>query len=194
MMKPLLKTSLALTVASVLLTGCATPSTEYGDSRAVETVTNEFGSTDLQMIAENMTRSLLVHPIIAKGDRPRVTTSPVRNKTSEYIDTKSITDSIRAQLVKSGQVRFVVDANEMASQKAELERQDSELYDKSKAKQKGKMVGAAFRLDGEITSIVKQNKDIKDVYYKMSLQLVNVETGDLEWAEEKEIRKTTKKR
>lgn len=29
----------------------------YGDSKAVELITNEFGSTDLQMIAESMTRS-----------------------------------------------------------------------------------------------------------------------------------------
>jgi len=31
----------------------------YGDTKAVELVTNEFGSTDLQMIAERMTGSLL---------------------------------------------------------------------------------------------------------------------------------------
>ena len=31
--------------------------TNYGDSKAVETLTNEFGSTDLQMIAETMVGS-----------------------------------------------------------------------------------------------------------------------------------------
>ncbi len=190
----LAKTTLIVVAATALMAGCAKPTTEYGDSRAVETVTNEFGSTDLQMIAEDMTRSLLVHPVIANGNRPRVTISPVRNKTSEYIDTKSITDSIRAQLVKSGRARFVVDINEMSGQKAELDRQTDELYDQNKAKKKGKMLGADFRIDGEITSIVKQTKDVKDVFYKMSLQLVNIETGDIEWADEKEIRKTTKKR
>lgn len=39
----------------------------YGDSKAVELVTNEFGSTDLQMIAEKMVGSLL-----ETGDRKSV--------------------------------------------------------------------------------------------------------------------------
>jgi PBP1b-binding outer membrane lipoprotein LpoB len=52
------------------------------------------------------------------------------------------------------------------------------------------MVGAGYRLDGNIVSIVKENKKVKDVYYKFSLQLWNVENGLLEWADEKEIRKT----
>jgi hypothetical protein len=55
------------------------------------------------------------------------------------------------------------------------------------------MVGAAFRLEGNITSIVKQVKDVKDVYYKFNLQLWNVQNGLLEWTDEKEIRKTTTK-
>ena len=37
--------------------------TRYGDARGVETVTNQFGSTDLQMIAESMTRSMLQAPV-----------------------------------------------------------------------------------------------------------------------------------
>jgi len=55
------------------------------------------------------------------------------------------------------------------------------------------MVGAAYRLEGNIVSIVKQNQDIKDVYYKFDLQLWNIEDGLLEWSDEKEIRKTTTK-
>ncbi|HAJ14016.1 MAG TPA: penicillin-binding protein activator LpoB, partial [Comamonadaceae bacterium] len=57
----------------------------YGDAKAVELVTNEFGSTDLQMIAEKMTGGLLETGIFQ--GRPTVTISTVKNKTSEYIDT-----------------------------------------------------------------------------------------------------------
>ena len=52
------------------------------------------------------------------------------------------------------------------------------------------MVGAAYRLTGNIASIVKQNSDTKDVYYKINLQLWNVQNGLLEWSEETEIRKS----
>src|SRR5258708_39111517 len=91
------------------LSGCAAK-TRYGDARGVETVTNQFGSTDLQMIAESMTRSMLNTPIASGGERPIMTVQEVKNKTSEYIDTRAITDSIRVELQKSGRVRFAVDA------------------------------------------------------------------------------------
>jgi penicillin-binding protein activator len=55
----------------------------------------------------------------------------------------------------------------------------------------GGMVGADFRIEGDLESIVKEAKRVKDVYYKFSLRLIDVETGLIEWADEKEIRKTT---
>lgn len=190
---------MALTGCAAVPRGSSSPTVgsgnvSYGDSKAVETVTNEFGSTDLQTIAESMTRSLLSSAVIQNGGRPRLTLAEVKNKTSEYIDTSSITKSIRAQLTKSGAVRFVASIDEMQTQTDELVRQNqSGLYDKKSTKKIGKMRGADFRLEGEIGSIVKRSGDIKDVYYKFSLTMVNVETGEIEWADEKEIRKTSRR-
>ena len=184
---------LPLLAALTIAAGCAKDTVRYGDARGVETVTNEFGSTDLQMIAESMTRSLLSSDVVGNGERPVVTVQEVKNKTSEYIDTRAITDSIRAELQKSGKVRFAVDAAAMEQQVEELQRQQSELYDKEQAAEAGKMMGAQYRLEGNITSIVKQAKDVKDVYYKFNLQMWNIRNGLLEWSDEKEIRKTTSK-
>jgi uncharacterized protein (TIGR02722 family) len=188
-----LPAALTLIVVALVLGGCAKPKTRYGDARGVETVTNQFGSTDLQMIAESMTRSMLQAPVIISGNLPIVTVQEVKNKTSEYIDTRAVTDSIRAELQKSGKVRFAVDAAAMQQQVEELERQQSEYYDKEAAAEKGRMVGAQYRMEGNIMSIVKQADDIRDVYYKFNLQLWNVRNGILEWSDEKEIRKTTTK-
>ena len=47
-------------------------------------------------------------------------------------------------------------------------------------------------MEGELTSIVKQSADTKDVYYKFTLKLFDVEEGTIEWQDEKEIRKTSK--
>ncbi|MEQ1621036.1 MAG: penicillin-binding protein activator LpoB [Methylococcales bacterium] len=194
--------NLAITLAvSLALTGCATKSptlssgnVEYGDSKTVETLTNEFGSTDLQTIAESMSSSLLQSPVLAAKSRPLVTVAEVKNRTSEYIDTKSITDSIRSKILKSGLVRFAVDTSAMQTQVDELTRQNQTgLYKKSKSKKLGNMEGADFRIEGTITSIVKRADDVKDVYYKFSLQLIDNESGVMEWADEKEIRKTSNK-
>jgi uncharacterized protein (TIGR02722 family) len=192
MNRPIRLSGLTLALgAALLVAGCATERTRYGDARAIETVTNQFGSTDLQLIAESMARSMQQAPVISSGNLPIVTVQEVKNKTSEYIDTRSITDSIRAELQKGGKVRFAVDAAGMRQQVEELNRQQSDLYAKEQAVQKGQMVGAQYRMEGNITSIVKQMKDTKDVYYKFTLQLWNIRNGLLEWSDEKEIRKTT---
>jgi uncharacterized protein (TIGR02722 family) len=192
-MKPATRNFALALAAAAALAGCAKEEkTSYGDARGVETLTNQFGSTDLQMIAESMARSMQLAPAIASGNLPIVTVQEVRNKTSEYIDTRAITDSIRSELQKGGRVRFAVDAVGMKQQVEELNRQqDSSLYSKPAAVEKGQMVGAQYRMEGNITSIVKQVKDKKDVYYKFNLQLWNIRNGLLEWSDEKEIRKTS---
>jgi penicillin-binding protein activator len=187
-----LATLLVLAIA-IGLTGCAGPKTRYGDAGSVETVTNQFGSTDLQMLAEQMTQSMLQAPVIASGNLPIVTTQEVKNKTSEYIDTRAITNRMRSSLQKSGRVRFAVDQAEMQRQLDELKRQQGEQYDQDKAVQQGKMVGAGYRVTGEITSIVKETKDVKDVYYQLFMSLTNIQTGIEEWSETKDIRKTTER-
>jgi uncharacterized protein (TIGR02722 family) len=174
----------------VCLGGCSKKIT-YGDPKGIETVTVEFGSTDLQKIVEEMTRSFLNSKVVTSGIGPIVTVQEVNNKTSEYIDTRMITDSIRTQLSQSSVVRFVVDEVAMQEAISEIERQqNSEYYDQDTATEKGRMVGAAYRLTGNVASIVKQNSDTKDVYYKINLQLWNVQNGLLEWSEETEIRKS----
>ncbi len=192
---------LGLFVLTGALTACETVSspvvkfdrqTSYGDSKAVETVTNEFGSTDLQMIAEKMTGSMLESPVLT--GRPTVTISTVRNKTSEYIDTKNIMNSIQTALVKSGKVRFTRSIDEMQAGVDELQRQNqSGLYKQNSTAKVGQLKGAKYSVEGELTSIVKQTSDTKDVFYKFTLKLYDVEEGTIEWQEEKEIRKTSKR-
>ena len=181
-----------LLLSAAMLVACSGPQVRYGDAKSVETVNANYGSTDLQMIAEAMTRSLLQSKAISRSkDAPIVTLADVKNKTSEYIDTRVITDKIRTQLTKSGQVRFAVSITEMQNQTDELKRQNqSGLYKGSTIAKTGNMQGAQYRIEGSIASIVKTNKDVKDVYYVFNLNLINNESGLIEWADEKEIRKT----
>ena len=184
------------------LAGCQTTSpttgtsgVSYGDAKAVETVTTDLGSTDIQMISEKMTQGLIQTPEIQTLIKKRqlLMASPVQNKTSEYFDTKLITDTVLTQLQKNG-VRYAIEADNMQNQTDELRRQtQSGLYDKTKQVKIGKMQGAKFRLDGSISSIVKKTADLKDVYYKMNFRLIEIETGIVEWSDEKEIRKSARR-
>jgi uncharacterized protein (TIGR02722 family) len=149
----------------------------YGDAKGVELVTNEFGSTDLQMIAEKMTGSLLETGIFQ--GRPTVTISTVKNKTSEYIDTTNVMNSIQTALVKSGKVRFTRSINEMQQGVDELQRQNqSGLYKQNTTAKVGQMTAAKYQLEGELTSIVKQNNTTKDVFYKFTLKMFDAGRHD----------------
>jgi uncharacterized protein (TIGR02722 family) len=166
---------------------------EYGDPTSVETLTIDFGSTDLQMIAEKMVQSLLASPVVQLGNRPVVLVSGVGNKTDEHIDTKAITDKIRTTLVQSGAVRFVADEVREEVMRELRYQTGSGFVDPDTRKRIGKLVGAGYLLMGEITSIRKKARRETDLYFKITMNLVELETGLIRWAEEKEIRKGQKR-
>jgi PBP1b-binding outer membrane lipoprotein LpoB len=48
-------------------------------------------------------------------------------------------------------------------------------------------------LEGDIASIPQSNKKMKEVYYNLTLRLLNTNTGVYEWQDEKEITKQEKR-
>ncbi|KZY63859.1 penicillin-binding protein activator LpoB [Oleiphilus sp. HI0125] len=185
----------ALLATGIGISGCS-EKIAYGDATATETTTIGFGSTDLQSIATKMVDDVLASPFVAevsKQGRPVAFVDKIKNKTTEHIDTESITDSIQTKLLQSGKFRFV-DMTAVEQVKKQLNyQQESGLVDPAKAVALGKQTGAQYMLYGNLSSIQKRNDDKKDVYYKFTMKVLNLETAELEWASEKEIRKTGEK-
>ncbi len=176
--------------------GCGGSQVKYGEATGVETTTTEFGSTDLQLIAEKMVDSVLTFPPIVEvttGRRPVMYVDKIKNKTSEHIDTESITDSISSRLLRSGKFRFV-DMTKVAETRQQLEfQQDGGMVNEATAAKMGQQIGAEYMMYGNLSSIVKRAAGVQDVYYKFTLKLMNIQSGIVEWSDEKEIRKTRKK-
>ncbi|HGE6120308.1 TPA: penicillin-binding protein activator LpoB [Vibrio cholerae] len=189
------KSVIALLGLAVILGGCSNK-VSYGDAQAVETVNVDFGSTDLQKIAAEMVDSMMMSgsvPAITRDGRPIVFVERIKNKTSEHIDTESITDTISTKMLNSGKFRFV-DMDRVEAVRDQLNFQNNdELVNQSTAIQFGKMVGAQYMLYGNLSSIVKNAGSDKDVYYKMTMRLMDLQTGLIEWADETEIRKQQSK-
>ena len=192
-----LKNVSSVLVALSLLNGCGmvnapvvgSGKVSYGDSNAVETVNTDFGSTDLNSVAQNMADDLIKTAAINKCTT--YTVSSVKNKTDQYIDTETITQSIKTRLMKSNLVtsQYVLSQSQMQNQTDELSRQNnSGLY--KNPTQTGQMKAAQCRLDGFVSSITKTNADMKDVFYQFNMSLVKVDEGVELWSNEKEIRKT----
>ena len=189
------KSVIALLGLAVILGGCSNK-VSYGDAQAVETVNVDFGSTDLQKIAAEMVDSMMMSgsvSAITRDGRPIVFVERIKNKTSEHIDTESITDTISTKMLNSGKLRFV-DMDRVEAVRDQLNFQNNdELVNQSTAIQFGKMVGAQYMLYGNLSSIVKNAGSDKDVYYKMTMRLMDLQTGLIEWADETEIRKQQSK-
>lgn len=188
-------------VATLGVSGCANQpayapgNVAYGDTKAVESLTNEIGLTDFQMMAEKMTTSLLTSSLIAGSrEKPTITISDIKNKTSEHIDTRAIALKIRTQLSKSQVVRFMGDKADEKHALTELQRQgQSGRYKASKIVKMGNAEGAKYSLYGEITSIVKRADDVKNIDYILNLTLEDLDSSEIVWTEEKEIRKTSER-
>ncbi|ARP38724.1 MULTISPECIES: penicillin-binding protein activator LpoB [Vibrio] len=189
------KSVIALLGLAVILGGCSNK-VSYGDAQSVETTTIDFGSTDLQTIAGEMVDSMMASgsvSYITREQRPIVFVERIKNKTSEHIDTESITDTISTKMLNSGKFRFV-DMDRVESVREQLNFQNNdELVNQSSAIQFGKMVGAQYMLYGNLSSIVKKAGSDEDVYYKMTMRLMDLESGLIEWADETEIRKQQSK-
>lgn len=175
--------------------GCAT-TVQYGDSGSAKPISTDFGSSDLQQIAETMVDSMITFPpvmeITAKR-RPVISVDKVKNKSMQHIDTESITDSVRARLIKSGKFRFVDRSTDQQTVEELKFQQDSGVVDKSTATDFGKQIGAEYLLTANFSEIKQKAGRTTDVYYKFTMNLKNLKTGILEWSDEKEIRKIAQK-
>ena len=166
--------------------GCGGPNVEYGDPGAVETVTSAWGSTDLQGTAEKMAQSLLDSRYIAQAQaQPKVRLREVNNQTDEHIDTKAITDKIRIKLLQSGRVRFLADNANLDQVFAERD-----LTEALTRRGENKLLADTdYIVTGTVRSIRKITKKAADVYYLITLDLVDPQAAEIVWADEQEIRK-----
>ena len=194
-------------LSPVLLLLAACSSVGYDDPGKTETLTIDYGSTDLQTLAGEMVDSLVSAPALnyldnsGKGDDKRIIlyVGDVENRTSEHIDTQGITDKIQTQLLKSGKFRFV------AADQGQQEIGDQVRFQQGSGRVRedmmrsfGKQLGADMVLYGTLRSIEKRKGSSiesgltrkQDVYYQFVLRAVNIDTGEILWQDEAELRKT----
>lgn len=177
------------------LSGCgmfSSPTVSYVDPHGVNNLTTNFTMTDLQMVSEAMANSLITSGKI--NSCKTYTVSNVMNKTDQYIDTDTITQSIVNKLSNSNAVKskYVISSKEMQNQVDELDRQNQTgLYNTSTTAKAGRMKGAQCRIDGFVNSIDSVSPDGKAhmVQYQYNMKLINVEEGELVWSNEKPISK-----
>ena len=177
--------------ASLFLAGCQS-TVRYGDATSVQALSTDFSSTDLQMISSKMVDSMLTFPPIVEATsqrRPILVVGAIKNRTTRWVDVKAITDTITSKLTQSGKFRFVDRSTDREVISELKSQQEGGLTDPNKARQFGKQEAPEFIITGDFVDISQRANGKQDVYYKFTLSLRNLQTGIVEWKDEKEIRK-----
>lgn len=183
---------LGMGFVAVMITGCATtPATrEVALDRAP--ITSKLEPQDVRRTVEKMAESLLSAPGVREavgGNRPVLDVEPLKNRTTQHVDMVSVTDSLRMQLLRSGMFRFV----DKSTSGTDIEFMDAQanlgLTDQKKAIKPGQQSAAQMFLTGALTEMKTQVGRTTDQYFKFSMVLKDLRSGELIWADEQEIRK-----
>ena len=184
-------------ICAALLSGCSTVVKEVPLDRAA--ATTKIEPQDIRRTVEKMVESLLVAPGVKEfvsNRRPVLDVEPTQNRTMQHIDMLSLTESVRMQLLRSGMFRFV-DLSSAGTTATDIERMNQEsmlgLVDSSKAVKAGQQTALDMYLTGALSEIKNVTGRTTDQYYKFSMILKDLKTGELVWADEQEIRKASTK-
>lgn len=189
----------SLLAASVsILSGCGGPKAftkgEYDDPTRVELLDDKYNEADMQQMADTVIKAMVACGYVSKAPKPPVViVEKVQNRTEEHIDTVSLTDKIRTALIKTGKVRFVnKEARDILDE--EYKYNEGGAVSGPTAKKKGSQIGADYILNGAIATNVQQVGNDKYIYYKLTMNLTNLESSTIDCTEEREIRKKYRKR
>ena len=167
---------------------------DYEDPQKQNLLNDEWSETDMQVIVKSLTESIIAHPAIANAKTPpKLMFTKIQNKTSDHVDTMSIIDMFRVEMMQTGKVSFInKEAREDVAD--EYNYQNSGMVSAETKKSAGGQIGADYIVDGRLDSITQTVDKDKTVYYKLTLILTNLKTNEMIWTNHKEIRKKFKKK
>ncbi len=179
------------------ISGCSGPRAftkgEYDDPNRVELLDDKFNEADMQQMADTVIKAMVACPYVVNASKPPVViVEKVQNRTQEHIDMVSMTDMIRTALVKSGKVRFV-NKEERGTVDEEYKYHAGGAVSGATAKARGKQTGADYILSGALATNIQELGKDKLIYYKLTMNLTNLETTTIDCSEEKQVRKKYEK-
>ena len=183
---------LTLIIFVLGITGCSVRTRTVSSDE--EIIYDEgYNFSDKNRIVSDMVDSLLGKaPLSAATDRPVVIVYGIANRTDEHISTSGITDDIRQKLVETGKLRFI-NETQRENIARETEYQAGNSVNPDTRIKMARQIGAKYMLTGTLRSIEKKQprqvrlkkKVLK--YYSLNLELTDLETSIIEWADKVEV-------
>lgn len=182
-------------IASLVLLGvmsCARQITRVNPDKTID-LSGRWNDTDSKLVAQEMSKDVLSRAwrdnyMKIKGRNPVVIVGMVSNKTSEFIEPEVFIKDVEKEFINAGTVRVVT--NSVFREKLRTERADQQQYASQETMKKwGKELGADFMLFGTINAITDGRGKKQTIFYKVNLELADIETNEIVWIGDKEIKK-----
>jgi hypothetical protein len=184
----------SLSASALLLSGCAAfrASTVDVDVDKEKHMDADYDYTDMRKISQSVSDELLASPFLGKYREPPIfVIAGVENRTSNYVDTKGLTDKIRTSLFQAGKAQFVNEARRddlLKEQGYQAANATPETMVSA-----GRQLGASLMISGSLMEM--RNDSPKQVrvskqklnYYKLTVEITDLQTGLIAWTTEKEF-------
>jgi penicillin-binding protein activator len=181
-------------IAALLTTGCAAfrASTTDVDVSQPKHMSQNYDYTDMRNITDSVVNEILASPFLAdQAKTPIMTVAGVQNRTTRYVDTKALTDKMRTALIQSGKAQFINEARREELLK-EQGYQAAHATPETQAAV-GRQLGAKYMISGSLIEMesetpkqVRVSKQ-KLSYYKLTIEVTDLETSLITWTTEKEF-------
>ena len=180
---PLLTAALLATLA-----GCADESARYVDSQGTQTIVSldKVDIQDFSAAADALLQSLYDSSAFARSPRkpPRLAFSQITNDTSTQFDVDQLLQKIRASVTRSGKAVISVTHGTRTDN---LTRELKAANDTGNGARKTDLPD--YVLMGKVLESKARAGRTRQTTYSFQLTLAEAGTGDIVWAEEKEITK-----
>lgn len=183
-------------VLALLMGSCSRKVTRVAPEKVID-LSGRWNDVDSRQVSEELTKQilgerwLLEYSKANQAKKPVIICGFVKNKSSEHIEAETFIKDIERSFINSGLVKLVQGGEKREQIRGERAEQQNNAS-KSTMKKFGLEMGADFMLQGDINSIIDSYKKDKVVFYKINLELTNIETNEVVWIGDKELKKTVR--
>ncbi len=177
----------------LLLSSCITRQVQRVSPDQQIDVSGRWNSTDSKLTADAMIDQILMQPWLedfqkANNRKPVLVVGLISNKSHEHIESDIFINDLEKTFIGTGKVRLVQAGDKREELRSERAGQQDYASNET-IKKWGQELGADYILQGSVNSIVDGFNREKVLFYKVTLQLTNVETNEVVWMGDKEIKK-----
>lgn len=188
---------LSLLTSALITSSCNRKVTRVNPNKQID-LSGRWNDVDSRLVAEEMIKQVLGEKWLGNftkanpGKKPTVIVGFVKNQSHEHIEAETFIKDVERAFINSGQVTLVQGGEKRKEIRGErADQQDN--ASQSTMKKWGLEIGADFMMQGSINSIVDSYKRDKVVFYKINLELTNIQTNEIVWIGDKELKKTDRK-